>query len=57
MRNMALVIGRQPGQSVYIGDDIKITVVLTEDDMLRLKIEAPKDMKIVREELLTNNPE
>lgn len=54
---MALVIGRQPGQSVYIGDDIKITVVLTEDDMLRLKIEAPKDMKIVREELLTNNPE
>ncbi|MBK5447042.1 carbon storage regulator [Peribacillus sp. TH24] len=54
---MALVIGRKPGQSVYIGDDIKITVVLTDNEMLRLKIEAPKDIKIVREELMGNNPE
>ncbi|MBK5482936.1 carbon storage regulator [Peribacillus sp. TH16] len=53
---MALVIGRQPGQSVYIGDDIKITVVLTEDNMLRLRIDAPKNLKIVREELLNHNP-
>ncbi|HER2162499.1 TPA: carbon storage regulator [Streptococcus pyogenes] len=54
---MALVIGRQPGESVYIGNDIKITVVLKDDNMLRLKIDAPKDLKIVREELLGNNPE
>lgn len=53
---MALVIGRQPGESVYIGKDIKITVVLTDDNMLRLKIDAPKDIKIVREELLSNSP-
>ncbi|PEZ83295.1 MULTISPECIES: carbon storage regulator [Bacillaceae] len=38
---MTLVIGRNLGQSVYIVDDIKITVVLTDDEMLRLKIEAP----------------
>ncbi|MGE1101289.1 carbon storage regulator [Peribacillus simplex] len=38
---MALVMGRNPDQSVYIGDDIKITVVLTDDEMLRLRIEAP----------------
>lgn len=53
---MALVIGRQPGQSVYIGNDIKITVVLTDDEMLRLKIDAPKELKIVREELFNHNP-
>lgn len=54
---MALVIGRKPGESVYIGDDIKITVIKTEDEMLRLKIEAPKDMYILREELVKDNPD
>lgn len=54
---MALIIGRKPGESIRIGEDIKVTVIKTEDNLLRLKIEAPKDMKIVREELLRNNPE
>jgi len=54
---MALVIGRKPGESVFIGDDIKVTVIKTEDDMLRLRIEAPKDMYILREELVSDNPE
>lgn len=50
---MALVVGRKSGESILIGKDIKITVIKTEDDMLRLKIEAPKEINIVREELLS----
>ncbi|TCP21730.1 carbon storage regulator CsrA [Scopulibacillus darangshiensis] len=49
---MALVLGRKPGESIIINDDIKITVIKTEDNMLRLSIDAPKDVSIVREELL-----
>ncbi|MBG9587225.1 carbon storage regulator [Cytobacillus firmus] len=49
---MALVVGRKPGESIVIGDNIKITVIKTDDKMLRLKIEAPKDVPILREELV-----
>lgn len=38
MSYIALVIGRNLGQSVYIDEVIKITVVLTDD----LRKEAPK---------------
>lgn len=53
---MALVVGRKPGESILIGKDIKITVI-KDDGMLRLKIEAPKEINIVREELVGNNPD
>ncbi|MBO0996422.1 carbon storage regulator [Bacillus sp. SD075] len=39
---MILVIGRNSGYSVYIGDDIKITVVLPEDECCVFRIEAPR---------------
>lgn len=47
-----LVLGRKPGQYVMIGNDIRIKVVKSEKGDLRLAIEAPKDMKIVRGETL-----
>jgi carbon storage regulator len=49
---MALVLGRRPGESIIINGNIKITVVKTEDQMLRLRIDAPKDVSIVREEVI-----
>jgi carbon storage regulator len=52
---MGLVIGRKPGEHVVlIGPDnseILIGVVKTEDGMLRLNIDAPKDYQILRGEL------
>jgi carbon storage regulator len=51
MMQMALVVGRKPGESILIGDNIKVTVVKTDDNMLRLKVEAPKEIPIIREEL------
>ncbi|WP_315121927.1 carbon storage regulator CsrA [uncultured Clostridium sp.] len=46
-----LVIGRKKGESLLIGDDIEITVVKIEDGSVRLAIEAPRDVNILRKEL------
>lgn len=52
---MGLVLGRKPGQEVILigpnNEKIVIGVVKTEDDMLRLNIDAPKDFQILRSEL------
>lgn len=44
-----LILGRKQGSCFYLGDDIKITVALIKGKQVRLKIEAPKDLKIERE--------
>jgi len=46
-----LVIGRKPGEYVMIGDDIMVKVVKSEDGDLRLAIDAPKHIPIVRSQL------
>lgn len=46
-----LVIARKPGERVLIGDQIKITVVKLSGGGVRLGIEAPPEMSIMREEL------
>lgn len=46
-----LVIGRKPGEYVVIGEDIKVKVVKSDDGDLRLAIDAPKNIKIVRGEI------
>ena len=47
-----LVIGRKKGQSVIIGDDIEVTVVKVEDGAVKLAINAPKEITILRKELV-----
>lgn len=46
-----LVLSRKAGESVYIGDDIKITLVEFIGDKIKIGIEAPKSMTVLREEL------
>jgi carbon storage regulator len=46
-----LVLSRKPGEKVLIGDHISITIVRIGPNTVRLGIEAPKNMNIVREEL------
>jgi carbon storage regulator len=46
-----LVLTRKPGQSVYIGDDIKITLHGIRGNQVRIGIEAPPSIKIYREEI------
>lgn len=47
-----LVLSRRPLEVVCIGDSIRVTVVRIGPNTVRLGIEAPEDMNIVREELL-----
>ncbi|MCG8498834.1 MAG: carbon storage regulator [Firmicutes bacterium] len=47
-----LVLGRRPGEYVMIGDNIKVQVVKSKEGDLRLAIDAPKEMRIIRGELV-----
>jgi Carbon storage regulator (could also regulate swarming and quorum sensing) len=49
-----LVLTRKEGESLFIGDDIKVTVVSADSEKVRIGIEAPKFCRIYREELLTD---
>lgn len=46
-----LILTRKPGESLYIGDDIKITIVEIKGHQIRVGIEAPQEFKIYREEI------
>lgn len=46
-----LILTRKPGESVYIGDNVKITIVEIKGHQIRVGIDAPKDLRIYREEI------
>ncbi len=46
-----LVLGRKPGEYVVIDDNIVVKVVKSDEGHLRLAIDAPRDIAIVRGEL------
>lgn len=46
-----LVLSRKPTEIIRIGDDITVMVVRIGPNSVRLGIEAPKDIVIVRDEL------
>jgi carbon storage regulator len=46
-----LILGRKPGQAVLIGD-VRVKVKEVRGDTIRLVIEAPDSVTVVREELL-----
>ena len=46
-----LVLSRKAEESMYIGDDIKITVLDIRGGQVRIGITAPDDVKIHREEV------
>jgi carbon storage regulator len=47
-----LVLSRKIGEVILIGDNIRITTVRIGPNSVRYGIEAPREMNIVREELL-----
>lgn len=46
-----LVLSRKQNQEIIIGDDIKITVLKVRGNLVRIGIEAPKEVRVVRGEL------
>ena len=49
-----LVLTRKLMEKLYIGDDICVTVVRLEGGQVRLGIEAPREVAVVRAELVPN---
>lgn len=47
-----LVLARRGGQSIIIGENIEITVVEVQGDKVKLGISAPKEVPVMRKELL-----
>lgn len=47
-----LVLTRRPGESIIIGDDIEIMVTDVRGDGVRIGISAPKNVRVMRKELL-----
>ncbi len=46
-----LVLSRKPGERILIGDDIAVTIVRIGPNTVRIGIDAPRTMVIVRDEL------
>jgi carbon storage regulator len=49
-----LVLSRKKGQSVVIQDHIEITILEVEGDVIKIGISAPKEVQIMRKELLVS---
>ena len=46
-----LVLSRKHGERVLIGDNVTVTIVRIGPNAVKLGIDAPKELNIVREEL------
>jgi len=46
-----LVLTRKEGEGIIIGDDIRITVVELKGGGVRIGIDAPREMKVHRQEV------
>lgn len=49
-----LVLSRKTGERILIGDQITLTVVRIGPNNVRIGIEAPREMNIVREEIVVD---
>lgn len=46
-----LVVSRKKGETILIGDDVEVTVVKLDNGSVKLSINAPKNVTILRKEL------
>ncbi|WP_087501519.1 carbon storage regulator CsrA [Pseudomonas sp. SID14000] len=46
-----LVIGRQVGEVIVIGDDIRVMVVETREGVVRFGVDAPREVPVHRAEV------
>lgn len=48
-----LVLTRKANEAIQLGDDVTVTVVSIDADRVKIGIDAPRNLKIFRKELLT----
>ncbi len=49
--DLMLVLSRKPGEQIYIGNHITITVVEIKGNRIRIGIDAPESVPVLRAEL------
>lgn len=52
-----LCLSRKVGEAIYIDGKIKVCVLHVRDGRVMIGIEAPKDVLILREELIEDPPQ
>jgi carbon storage regulator len=52
-----LLLSRRTGETIQIGDDNTVTLHTVKGNQVRIGINAPDDVKIMRQELLPAEPE
>lgn len=52
-----LVLNRKKGEKILVNDDITITIVKVGGSIVRIGLDAPKNVKIVRAELVEERKE
>ena len=52
-----LILTRKVSEAILIGNDIKITVTAISGSQVRIGISAPKEVKVLREELVGRDRE
>lgn len=46
-----LVLTRKPSQRIFVGDNVTVTVVRIDGNTVRIGIDAPPEVSILREEV------
>jgi carbon storage regulator len=51
-----LILTRRPGESIQVGEDIEISVLEIRGNQVRIGINAPAEVLVLRSELVTKKP-
>ena len=46
-----LILTRRVGETLIVGDDVKVTVLGVKGNQVRIGVDAPKDVSVHREEI------
>ncbi|MFZ4083736.1 MAG: carbon storage regulator [Pirellula sp.] len=52
-----LILSRKESERIYLGDDIVLTIVRIGGDKVRIGVEAPSDVRVLRLELSDSRPQ
>lgn len=46
-----LILSRKPGESLHVGDNIKITILNIKGQQIKIGLDVPEHMPVYREEI------
>ncbi|MDD3312320.1 carbon storage regulator CsrA [Pseudodesulfovibrio sp.] len=46
-----LILTRRPGESLYLGDGIKLKILSVQGKQIKIGLDVPEDMTVYREEV------